>query len=418
MDTVVLLWTLDTKRTEYAFLRTQVERAGCAVIMINAGVVADPDYRVNFTRTDVAAAAGVDIKSLVAAADRGHAVETQAEGAAAIVDQLYMEDRLDGVLGVGGSGGTSIISRAMRQLPVGVPKLLVSTVASGDTTPYVDTSDIAMMYSVVDFAGINTLSAQILTNAANAIAGMARGHEAYQTVGSERPVVGVTMYGTTTPCVTKARQWLDDAGYEVLVFHATGPGGRSMEALMKSGHIVAALDTTTTELMDQLAGGTTTAGADRLEMAGALGLPQVVSVGAVDQITFLPPSAVPDDYKDRTSYQHNPAVTLIRSNQKEMALFGRVLSEKLNRATGPVTVFLPLRGVSEYGVVGGVFHDPQADEALFEALRTNLDERIELVEMDTDINDPDFAVAMAMKIDEQYRDWAGAGRTSEEDVVT
>jgi uncharacterized protein (UPF0261 family) len=153
-------------------------------------------------------------------------------------------------------------------------------------------------------------------------------------------------------------------------------------------------------------------------MAGALGLPQVVSVGAVDQITFLPPSAVPDDYKDRTSYQHNPAVTLIRSNQKEMALFGRVLSEKLNRATGPVTVFLPLRGVSEYGVVGGVFHDPQADEALFEALRTNLDERIELVEMDTDINDPDFAIAMAMKIDEQYRDWAGAGRTSEEDVVT
>ncbi len=415
MATVVLLGTLDTKGAEYAFLRSRVETAGCAVIMINAGVMADPDYRVHYSRADVAAAAGADVESLVAASDRGQAVKTQAEGAAAIIDQLYKEDRLDGILGIGGSGGTAIISRAMRQLPIGVPKLLVSTMASGDTTPYVDTSDITMMYSVVDFAGINELSAQILTNAASGIAGMARGYEAYHSIGSGRPLIGATMYGTTTPCVDAARRWLDNAGYEVLVFHATGPGGRSMEALMQSGHIVAALDTTTTELMDELTGGTTTAGPDRLEMAGALGLPQVVSVGAADQITFRPPSAVPDEFRDRTSYQHNPAVTLVRSNEKEMGRFGRVLSEKLNRATGSVTVFVPLRGVSEYGVEGGVFYDPDADEALFEALRTNLDDSIDLIEMDTDINDPEFAIAMAKKLDQQYRDWADANRTLAED---
>jgi uncharacterized protein (UPF0261 family) len=403
MATVAILGTFDTKAEECAFLQKQVERAGCATILIDVGVTTDPPYRVEFSRSAVAAAAGEDIDVLIAAADRGRAVEVQGEGAAAIVDQLYREDRIDGILGIGGSGGTAIVSRAMRQVPVGLPKLLVSTMASGDTTPYVDTADITMMYSVVDFAGINDFSAQILNNAATGIAGMARGYEAYYGEGSDRPLVGATMYGTTTPCVESAREWLEHAGYEVLVFHATGPGGRAMEALMESGHIVAALDITPTEVMDELAGGTTTAGPNRLEMAGSIGLPQVVSLGAVEQITFRPPSAVPDEFADRLAYRHNPAVTLVRANDKEMARFGRVLSEKLNRATGPVSVFVPLRGLSSYDVAGEVFYDPEADEALFEALRTNLDAHIELVEMDTHINAPEFAIAMAKKLDALYR---------------
>ena len=403
MATVALLGTLDTKAEEYAYLRDRVERAGCAVLMINAGVRSDPDYPVDFTRADVARAAGADIDSLVAAADRGSAVATQAEGAAVIVRRLFADDRIDGILGMGGSGGTAIISTAMRELPVGVPKLLVSTMASGDTSPYVDISDLTMMHSVVDLAGINRLSARILSNAAAAMAGMARGYEAYHHADRGHPLVGATMYGTTTPCVTYAREWLEDNGYEVLVFHATGPGGRSMEALMESGHITAVLDVTTTELIDELAGGTTTAGPDRLEMAGRLGLPQVIAPGAVDQITFRPQSAVPDEYRDRWSYDHNPAVMLIRSTSEEMDRLGRVMSEKLNAANGPVVVFVPLRGFSEYGAAGGVFCDPDADRALVDSLRSHLADSVELIEMDNHINDPDFALAMAQKLDELYR---------------
>ncbi|MCP3996368.1 MAG: UPF0261 family protein [bacterium] len=406
MATVALVGTFDSKGSEYAFLRDKVIAAGCATIMVNAGVFVDPDYRVDFGRADVAAAAGADIGELAAVGDRGNAVAIQAEGAAKVVEQLWKERRIDGIIGLGGSGGTALVSRAMRQLPIGVPKLLVSTMASGDTSAYVDTADITMMYSVVDIAGINKLSAEILSNAAYAIAGMARGHEAYCAEGDDRPLVGATQYGTTTRCVDEAREWLEDAGCGVLAFHATGPGGRSMEALMASGHIVAALDITTTELMDEVAGGTTTAGPDRLDMAGSLGLPQVVSVGATDQITFRPPSAVPDHMEHRRSYRHNPAITLVRSNAAEMAEYGRLLCSKLNRAKGPVTVFVPLRSVSEYDQKGGVFHDPDSNSALFDVLRSDLAQNVELIEMDNDINDPEFALAMARRLDEHIKDWA------------
>ena len=410
MPTVALVGTLDSKPAEHAFLRDRIEDLGCDTVLINAGVFSDPDYEVQFGRTEVAKAAGADIVELAAAGDRGKAVAVQSEGAARIVEQLHTAGRLHGVVGLGGSGGTAVASRAMRQLPIGVPKLIVSTMASGDTTPYVDIADITMMYSVVDIAGVNQVSAQILSNAAAAIAGMAKGNEAHSGYGGGRPLVGATQYGTTTRCVDTAREWLERAGYEVLVFHATGPGGRSMESLMASGHIVAALDITTTELMDEIAGGTTTAGPDRLDMAGSLGLPQVVSVGASDQITFRPPSAVPDHFDGRNSYQHNPAITLVRSNAAEMAEYGRLLCAKLNRSRGPVSVFVPLRGFSEYDVPGGVFYDPKSDEALLEVLRSDLAPHIELVEMDTDINDPEFAEAMARRVDVLFREWSATGK--------
>lgn len=417
MATVALVGTLDSKGTEYAYLRAMIEKAGCATIIINAGVFSDPDYAVEYDRAAVAAAAGADIDELVAVGDRGNAVAIQAEGAATLVQKLHREHRIDGIVGLGGSGGTALVSQAMRSLPVGVPKLLVSTVASGDISPYVDTTDIAMMYSVVDIAGINKVSAEILNNAACAIAGMARGHEAYFPEDEEGPLVGATQYGTTTACVDVARDWLDKAGYGMLVFHATGPGGRSLEALMASGHITAALDVTTTELMDEVAGGTTTAGPDRLEMAGALGLPQVVSVGACDQITFIPGSAVPEALRERRSYRHNAAVTLVRSNAAEMAEYGRRLCQKLNNAKGPVSLFLPLRSLSEYDIEGGVFHDPAANEALFEVIRTDLEPHVELVEMDNDINDPEFALAMARRLDELYQKWARTRATKGKEAV-
>jgi uncharacterized protein (UPF0261 family) len=407
MATVVLLGTLDTKGIEYAFLRDRVAEAGCDVVMVNAGVLGDPDYPVEFARADVAAAAGADMAELSGLGDRGAAVTTMAEGAAELVRRLFGEGRLHGILGAGGSGGTSIISRAMRGLPVGVPKMLVSTMGASDTRPHVGTSDIAMVYSVVDIAGINAISARVLGNAAAGIAAMAEEYAARGHDPITKPLIGATMYGTTTPCVERARAWLEDAGYEVLVFHATGTGGRSMEALMASGHITASLDVTTTELTDEVAGGTLSAGPERLDTAGSLGIPQVVSLGATDQITFTPPEAVPTEYYDRTLYRHNPSITLVRTSAEECERLGTLIAEKLNGGRGPTTLFIPLRGTSLYAVAGAVFHDPAADRALFDAVRATLDPSVELVEMDTDVNDPEFALAMARKLDEHYRGWVG-----------
>jgi uncharacterized protein (UPF0261 family) len=408
MATVVLLGALDTKGDEYAFIRDQVIEAGCDVLMINAGVLGDPDYPIAFSRADVAAEAGSDIEALVAAGDRGAAVTAMAEGAGSIVQRLCEKGRIHGILGMGGSGSSSIVSHAMQKLPIGFPKLLVSTMAAGDVSAFVGTCDIAMMYSVVDIAGINAVSSAILGNAAVGVASMAAAHESRVPSADTRPLVGATMYGTTTACVNAARAVLEQLGYEVLIFHATGTGGRSMEALMKSGYITAALDVTTTELIDEVAGGTLTAGPDRLDTAGALGLPQVVSIGASDQITFTPPDAVPAGFRGRTLYSHNPSITLVRSNAEECTEFGRLLADKLNRALGPVSLFVPLRGASSYATVGGVFHDPVADEALVSSLHTHLDPTVELIEMDTDINDPSFGEAMARRLDQHYRTWVNS----------
>ncbi len=417
MATVALLGTLDTKGVEYAFLRDRIEEQGCDVITINAGVLGDPDYEVDYTRRDVSEAAGALLKDIVQAGDRGAAVTTMARGAAALVQELHVEGRIDGVLGAGGSGGSSIIGHAMRALPVGMPKVLVSTMGAGDVGPYVGTSDIAMIYSVVDIAGVNAISSRILTNAAAAVCAMAKSYAESDTDAGERPLVGATMYGTTTPCVNHARRWLEAAGYEVLVFHATGTGGQSMEALMSSGHITASLDVTTTELIDEIAGGTMTAGPNRLETAGALGLPQVVSLGAVDQVTFTPPNTVPVEYRERTRYAHNPSVTLVRSNPDENAQLGRLLADKLNRATGPLTLFIPLGGTSQYAGPGAVFHDPVADEALLSSLKANLNTAVEVIEVEAHINDPEFGLAMAKKLDEHYRTWVHGGYEREEGVT-
>ncbi|MGI8865664.1 MAG: Tm-1-like ATP-binding domain-containing protein, partial [Rubrobacteraceae bacterium] len=315
MATVVLLGTLDTKGIEYDFLRDRLREAGVEVTLIDAGIIGEPKATPDITREEVARAAGEDVEALASAGDRGAAVAAMARGAGEIVRNLHDEGRLDGIIAIGGSGGSALATQAMRVLPVGVPKLMVSTVASGDTRPYVGESDVTMMYSVVDIAGINQISARILSNAAGAIAGMAKAP--IPEVGEEKPLIGATMFGVTTPCVDAARERLEELGYEVLVFHATGAGGLSMEALVRDGFITAVLDTTTTELADDLVGGVLSAGPDRLEAAGELGVPQVVSLGALDMVNFGPPETVPKEFDGRLFYEHNPTITLMRTTPEE-----------------------------------------------------------------------------------------------------
>ena len=399
MPTVVLLGTLDTKGLEYAYLADRVRDHDVEVLLVDAGIVGEPLAEPDVTRQEVAAAVGADVRSLAAAGDRGAAVATMARGAAEIVLRLHGEGRLDAIGGLGGSGGSSLVTHAMRRLPVGVPKLMVSTVASGDTRPYVGAVDVTMMYSVVDISGINQISARILANAAGALAGMARA--VVPPLGAERPLVVASMFGVTTPAVTAARERLEELGYEVLVFHQTGAGGGSMEELIKAGYIAGSLDVTTTEFCDSLVGGVFPAVEDRLESAGARGVPQVVSLGALDMVNFGAMESVPERFRDRTLYVHNPTVTLMRTTPQECAELGRLIARKLNAASGPTALFVPLRGVSAIAVEGQVFHDPAADEALFAALREEVDaSKVEVHELDADVNDPVFARAMADRLHE------------------
>jgi uncharacterized protein (UPF0261 family) len=399
MATVVLVGTLDTKGLEYDFMRDRLRDAGVDVLLVDAGVLGEPQVQADVPREEVARAGGADHAQLVAAGDRGAAVDAMGRGAAAVLAKLHAEGRVDGVAAVGGSGNSSIAAQAMRDLPVGVPKLIVSTVASGDTRPYVGAVDVSMMYSVVDISGINQISAQILTNAAGAIAGMAKAQVPQRT--GERPLVGATMFGVTTPCVTRARERLEELGYEVLVFHATGTGGQSFEALATGGYLVGALDVTTTELADDLVGGVLSAGPDRLEAVGRSAIPQVVSLGALDMVNFGPRDTVPDKFEGRNLYVHNPTITLMRTTAEENAELGRRIARKLNGAAGPTVLFIPLRGVSAIDVDGQPFRDAEADEALFAALREGIDtSKVEVHEVDADVNDEAFATAMADRLHE------------------
>jgi uncharacterized protein (UPF0261 family) len=396
MARVVLLGTLDTKGREYAYLRGRLAGLGVDVTVVDAGTNEPVGLVPDVAHDEVARAAGADVEALAAAGDRGAAVTAMAEGAERVVLELHARGELDGILALGGSGGSSIAARAMQALPVGVPKLLVSTVASGDTRPYVGAVDVTMMYSVVDISGVNSVSARILTNAAAAIAGMAK-VEAPPLDG--RPLVAATMFGVTTPCVTLARERLEELGYEVLVFHATGAGGRSMEALVDGGFLAGVLDVTTTELADELAGGVLSAGPDRLEAAGRAGVPQVVSLGALDMVNFGPRETVPPRFEGRNLYVHNPTVTLMRTTPDENAQLGRMIGAKLAAATGPTVVFVPLGGVSMIDVPGQPFHDPDADAALVTSLKETLGD-VELHERDENVNDPAFALAMADRLHE------------------
>jgi len=398
--TVGIVGTLDTKGTEFQFLKNQIERGGLSTLVINAGVLGKPVFEPDVPASEVAKAGGADLEDLIRVADRGRNVAAMAKGVAVVAKRLYEEGKIHGIISLGGSAGTTIGTSAMRALPVGVPKVMVSTIASGDTRPYVDTKDITMMYSVVDIAGINSLSRQILSNAAGAIVGMIKTEAP---AGEDKPLIGVTMFGVTTPCVTAARAILEAAGYEALVFHATGTGGRAMEDLVRGGFIIGVLDVTTTELADELVGGVLSAGPNRLKAAGEMGIPQVIAPGALDMVNFGPPETVPDQFKSRKFYQHNPTVTLMRTTKEENAQLGRIMAEKLNNAKGPTTVLLPKQGVSAIDKEGQPFYDAEADAAFIENLKANLSENVTLIEMDNHINDDAFARKLANVLLENLR---------------
>jgi uncharacterized protein (UPF0261 family) len=398
MATVVLVGTLDTKGAENEFVRDRLRAAGVDVLVVDTGVLEPPGFPPDITRQEVAAAAGADLDALVAARDRGAAITAMAEGAEVVIRRLYEEGRLDGALALGGTGGTSIATRAFRPLPLGVPKVVVSTAASGNTADYIRETDLVLMPSVTDIAGLNRISTRILANAAAAVAGMVTAAP-LPAAATGRPMVAASMFGVTTPCITRARARLETLGYEVLVFHMTGTGGRTLESLAAQGLLAGVLDATTTELADELVGGIFSAGPDRLSAAGKAGIPQVVSVGALDMVNFGPMDTVPDQFKDRNLYVHNPITTLMRTTAAENTELGTRLARRLNAATGPTSLFLPLRGVSAIDVDGAPFRDEAADRALFGAIHDGLDtQRVELVEMDTDINDDRFADAMADRL--------------------
>jgi uncharacterized protein (UPF0261 family) len=398
---VLLIGTLDTKGSEVRFVRDLLRGHAVDVVVIDAGVLGEPAFEPEIARSRVFAAAGTTWEAVRDAADRGLAVTKAAAGVAAIARELQAGGQVQGVLGLGGSAGTTIGTAAMRAMPFGVPKLMVSTLASGQTRPYVGERDIAMMYSVVDISGINRISRTVLTNAAMAMVGMVQGSGSQvQGSGRDRPLITATMFGVTTPCVEGSRNRLEAAGYEVLVFHATGSGGRAMESLITDGLIEASLDITTTELADELVGGVLSAGPDRLTAAAAKGIPQVISVGALDMVNFGPPDSVPEKFTvaGRRFYQHNPTVTLMRTTPEENDRLGLEIAQKASAAKGPTAILLPLRGVSAIDRDGEPFWWPEADRALFARIRGELSSRVELVELDLHINDPAFAQAAAEKM--------------------
>lgn len=388
MATIAVLGTFDTKGVEHGFVAERIRERGHHVLLIDVGGLEQPQIEADLSREAVAREAGLDLPGLMARRDRGEMVSAFAQAATVVLGRLVLEGRVQGVISLGGGGGTAIGTAAMRALPVGFPKLMVTTLASGNTAPYVGVKDIVLFPSIVDVAGLNRVSRVLFSRAAGAICGMV---ESTVTASSDRPVIVASMFGNTTSCVQTGRRILEEAGYEVLVFHATGTGGRTMESLIESGMASGVFDVTTTEWADELVGGILSAGPTRCDAAAAAGVPTVLAPGCLDMVNFGTPESVPERFAGRRFYRHNPQVTLMRTSPAECAELGRILAEKANRSRGPVAMLLPLRGVSVISAQGGAFHDPAADAALFDAIRKHLRPGVELIEVDATINDPEFA---------------------------
>lgn len=392
MATIAVLGTLDTKGVEHAFVAERIREHGHSTVLIDAGTGGPPQVTPDITREMVAAAGSVDLPRLMVRGDRGECVTAMAGAAARAVEQLFRDGRIHGIISLGGSGGTAIGSAAMRALPIGFPKLIVSTLASGNTAHYVGTKDIVMMPSIVDVSGLNQISRTIFSRAAGAICGMVAADVSVQTT---RPVIVASMFGNTTQCVNTAIPVLEAAGYEVLVFHATGAGGRTMESLIESGMVAGVLDVTTTELADEMVGGVLTAGPDRLNAAARARVPAIIAPGCLDMVNFGERHSVPAKFEGRNFYVHNPQITLMRTTPEECRRLGALLAEKINAYESPVTVLIPRGGISVISAPGGPFFDSEADAALFDTLQESLRPDIEIIALNCDINAPEFAVACA-----------------------
>jgi len=399
--TIALIGAFDTKGPEYAFLRDRILARGHEVIAVNTAVLGSTDlFPVDVEAEEVARAGGADITALREKKDRGEAMKVMCAGAPMVISALYEKRPFDGIIGMGGTGGTTVVTAAMRALPLGLPKVCVSTAASGDTSPYVGTKDITMIPSIVDVAGVNRISRIIFSRAAGAVCGMAEAEP--PAAAEEKPIITASMFGNTTECVNACVGMLSARNYEVLVFHATGTGGKTMESLVSEGLVDAVLDITTTEWADTICGGVFDAGEERLDAPGKMGIPHLIVPGCVDMANFGPVDTVPQKYRDakRTFYEWNPSVTLMRTNVEENKKMGEVFARKANAAEGPVAFLIPLRGVSVLDGDGQLFCDREADSAMFEAVKANVRSDIPVVELDVNINDPKFAeTAVAMMLD-------------------
>lgn len=393
--TIALVGALDTKGAEYEFVKNVIESRGHKTLLVDVGILGSPSIPADISREETARAGGAELSELVAKKDRGEAVAAMSRGAASLIARLYAQGRFDGIFAMGGTGGTSVACAAMRVLPLGVPKVMVSTVAGTDVSGYVGVKDIVMIPSIVDVAGINKISRDVFAKAAGAICGMI---ETETRPGKDRPLITASMFGNTTPAVERAKSILEEHGYEVLVFHCTGNGGKTMESLIDAGMISGVLDVTTTEWADELVGGVLTAGPNRLESAAKKGVPAVVVPGCLDMVNFWAPETIPDKFKERKFYPHNPNVTLMRTNVEECRKLGRIVAEKLNGSTGPVTVLIPLKGWSMIDSPGGPFWWPEADAAFCESLKSNLRPDVPVIEMDCNVNDPGFSERCAREL--------------------
>lgn len=389
--TIAVLGTLDSKGAEHAFVAELIRSHGCKALLIDVGTGGEPTVEPDFSRYDVAD--GLDLDAIMARKDRGECVTAMSEAIPVFLSKLQADGKIDGVISLGGGGGTAIATAGMRALPIGFPKLMVSTLAAGNTAHYLGTSDITMMPSVADVAGLNRLTRTILTRAAGAICGMAMAEVKLE---GEKPLIVASMFGNTTACLTEAKRILEEHGYEVLIFAATGTGGKAMEAVIASGMAAGVLDLTTTEWADELCGGTLTAGPERMDAAAKAGIPVVIAPGCLDMVNFGERSSVPEKYEGRNFYIHNPQVTLMRTTPDECTQLGRIIVEKANACAGNCTILIPTKAISVISAEGQPFHDPAADEALFSSIRKH--STVPVVEYEEEINSPAFAEACARRL--------------------
>lgn len=393
MSTIAVIGTLDSKGLEHEFVAAEIRKRGHQALLIDLGTGGDPVIKPDITRFEVAAAAGLELQPLLDRHDRGECVVAMSQAAPVLLEKLAREGRIDGVISLGGGGGTALATAAMRALPLGFPKLMVSTLASGNTAHYLGTKDIAMMPAIVDVAGLNRVSRMVFTRAAAAICAMA---EAPLETSDSKPIIAASMFGNTTECIDHAKKVLEDAGYEVLVFHATGTGGKAMEDLIASGMVSGVLDLTTTEWADELVGGTLSAGPTRLDAAAKARVPAVIAPGCLDMVNFGARETVPAQFEGRKFYIHNPQVTLMRTNAEECAQLGKILAQKANAYAAPITVMIPEKAISIISAEGQAFHDPTADQSLFDAIRQNC--QVPLISLAETINSPVFARAAAKQL--------------------
>jgi len=389
-ETVAIIGALDTKGEEFAFLKARIEEWGLKTFVFNTGVLGEPKFIPDVSAEEVASYANTTLEAL-RNSDRGIALDAMAVGIKGAVLKYFKEGLFDGIISLGGGGGTGVSCTAMRELPIGVPKIMVSTVASADVSPYIGTSDINMMPSIVDVAGLNRISIAIISNAANAISGMVSKLQPQTISASSKPLIAASMFGNTTRAVDHARKIMEDAGYEVIVFHSTGTGGKTMERLISEGYFEGVLDITTTEWADEICGGVLSASEHRLEAAAIKGIPQIVTPGCIDMCNFWGTESIPSKYQDRKFFHWNPNVTLMRTNVEENIAMGKAFAERLNKAIGPIHFIIPEKGFSEVDAPGKAFWNPEANQAFIQTLEKNLRTDIPITKMDNNINDPDFS---------------------------